>query len=644
MSNTGVKTKKQTQSDITSKPKETGLQELKRKHADNEAASDKKRKTEELYETKSSAEAHAKQRALAKQRKLAKPNANEIERAKKLWERLRRKSHVPKDERQKLVAELYQIITGKVKDFVFKHDSVRTIQTALKYATQEQRKQIAKELQGEYRTLVEGKYSKFLVAKILVQGDAETRFMVVQEFYGHVKRLINHPEASWILDDTYRQVATADQKSKLLREWYGAEFSVLRTAEGSKSKVNSDLVEILKQSPEKRQPILKHLHDMIKQLVSKRMTAFTMLHDAMLQYSLAISTGADGSLDAKSETVRDWIQQLVPDEEEDYDLLKNLAFTTSGCRVLTRALTMATAKDRRNMLKVYKDHIETVACDTNAIHVLLAMYEVVDDTRLVSKLVFPELLSQKLENKSDQRASIAAIAKHPIARAALLWPLVSEDGSAPKWLVKPGSTTELVMKEINEIKAAAETSKKQNETRKQELVQALLTTSDRGIFATIQHQARELVASPLGCQFMAEVLLHAEGDDKDITTARTEAQAAVANLAANKDSNENAISGSIAGGRMLKTLAQGGPYDPTTGKTKQVPWLNGFPEMLWQRIQPQLSQWATSPESFAVLALAENKRFGSRADLTKTLRKCKGLLEEASRTGNKGAEMLLPRL
>jgi len=44
----------------------------------------------------SSAEAHAKQRALAKERKAAKPNSDIIGRSKKIWERLRRKSHVPK--------------------------------------------------------------------------------------------------------------------------------------------------------------------------------------------------------------------------------------------------------------------------------------------------------------------------------------------------------------------------------------------------------------------------------------------------------------------------------------------------------------------------------------------------------------------
>ena len=129
--------------------------------------------------------------------------------------------------------ELFEIITGRVKEFVFKHDSVRVIQCALKYANPAQKKQIAEELGGSYRDLAESRYAKFLVAKLVMLGD-EVRDLIVQEFYGHVKRLIKHPEAGWIVDDIYRGAATAHQKAILLREWYGPEFVVF------KGKTNSE--------------------------------------------------------------------------------------------------------------------------------------------------------------------------------------------------------------------------------------------------------------------------------------------------------------------------------------------------------------------------------------------------------------------
>lgn len=61
-------------------------------------------------------------------------------------------------------------MTGHFKDFVFKHDAVRVVQTAVKYANLEQRKMIAKELKGDYRSLAESKYAKFLIGKLLVHG------------------------------------------------------------------------------------------------------------------------------------------------------------------------------------------------------------------------------------------------------------------------------------------------------------------------------------------------------------------------------------------------------------------------------------------------------------------------------------------
>jgi pumilio homology domain family member 6 len=80
------------------------------------------------------------------------------------------KSHVEKGERKELVKELFEIVTGRVKFLVFQHDAVRVIQCAIKYSTIEQRRAIARELKGEFKTLAEGKYSKFLIAKLLEKG------------------------------------------------------------------------------------------------------------------------------------------------------------------------------------------------------------------------------------------------------------------------------------------------------------------------------------------------------------------------------------------------------------------------------------------------------------------------------------------
>ncbi|KAJ9663791.1 Pumilio y domain member 6 [Coniosporium apollinis] len=546
----------------------------------------------------SSKEAHAKQKALAKERKAAKPNADSIIRSKKIWERLRRKSHVPKDERKQLVTELYEIVTGRVKEFVFKHDSVRVIQCALKYANLEQRKMIARELKGEYRSLAESRYAKFLIGKLLVEGDAEVRDLIIPEFHGHVRRLINHPEASWILDDIYRGIATPQQKAILLREWYGPEFAIFKTA--NKEDATADLSMTLEETPEKRKPIMSYLFGLINQLIQKKLTGFTMLHDAMLQYFLNIKPG--------SEEATEFLELLKGDEEGD--LLKNLAFTKSGSRVVCLALAYGSAKDRKNILKVYKDTIETLGYDNNGHKVLLAAFDVIDDTVLTSRSIFPELLGK---DAAAQPEKIVALANHLVGRIPLLYPIT---GPA-KSLFTDDAELKL-LDEIHEVRST--TSKKEPEIRRKELVRSL----SGPVLATIAAEAAQLAQSSFGCQLITEALLGCEGDKEAAVNA-------TADVAAGDPSAEDHIARSSHGGRMLKTLVLGGHYDPKTKKVTLVdPPLN-FHDALYERIKEHVLDWATGSSSFVVVNLLEAEGFSHREELVKTLKKNRKRLETAAK-------------
>lgn len=542
----------------------------------------------------SSKEAHAKQKVLAQERKASKPNADFIARTKKIWERLRRKSHVPREERKELVTELYDIITGRVKDFVFKHDSVRVVQTALKYANLDQRKMIARELKGEYRGLAESRYAKFLIGKMLVHGDEEIRDMIVPEFYGHVRRMIKHPEASWILDDIYRGIATPHQKAIMLREWYGAEFAIFKA--DNTAPITSNLADMLAQNPEKRTPIIRSLHDLINQLVQKKTTGFTMLHDAMLQYFLASKPG--------SEEATDFIELLKGDEEGD--LLKNLAFTKSGARLVCLALAYGSAKDRKHILKTYKDTIQTLAYDTHGHQVILAAYDVVDDTVLTSKAIFPELLGKDNASESQQEIILGYI-MHLNGRIPLLYLFAGK----AKWLLPDDDR--ILLDEIHGIRTT--TSKKEPETRRKELVRGLSIPC----LTTTAAQAETLLQTSFGCQFISEVLLGAEGEKK-------EALEVLANLA---KSNVEAFE-SPAAGRMLKALVFGGRFNPKTKVVDVVDPPLQFHDMLYAQIESQIVDWAIGPNSFVVLGLLEAQGFLHKDSALKILRKNQKLLERAA--------------
>ncbi|KAK4192613.1 armadillo-type protein [Podospora australis] len=606
-----------------------------------------------LEKGQTSRESHAKQKQLAQERKAAKPLADEVHRTKKLWERLRRKSHVPKEERQQLVDELFSIITGRIKDFVLKHDAVRAVQTAIKYSTPAQRKQIAKELQGAYAQLAESRYAKFLIGKLLVQNDTEIRDIIIPEFYGKVRKLINHSEASWILDDIYRGAATKEQKAHMLREWYGPEFALFRS--GNPGEATADLAQILANEPSKRSTVMKYLFDMTNNLIQKKMTGFTILHDAMLQYFL--------NLKPETDELKEFVEIIKGDENGD--LLKNMAFTKSGARLVCLLLARGSAKDRKQILKTYKDTFQLMCGDNNAHMIILTAYDVIDDTVLTSKAIFPELLGKNEEKGLEK---IVFLANDLNARITILY--LFEGQSKSLFPASHAYDLEL-LSEIHEIRKTA--SKKDSEIRRKELVAAMSPQ----LLAALAASPKELVATSFGCQFVADVLLSATGD-------KAVALEAIASTAAGEPTpvlSEGVdplypppphISLTPHGGKMFKTLIAGGRFDKETGAVKRVePPLN-FADLLYPVIKDHIVQWAVGPSSFTVLGLLEAPDFSSEKELLKILSsnkkklqtaansdettavagadaakskpKSKGVRPKAKSGGNQGARLLLEKL
>ncbi|KND90209.1 Pumilio homology domain family member 6 [Tolypocladium ophioglossoides CBS 100239] len=578
--------------------------------ADNKAA----KKTEGSTDAKefdrtglTSRESHAKQKQLAQERRAAKPLADEVQRTKRIWEKLRRKSHVPKEERQKLVEELFGIITGRCKDFVLKHDAVRAVQTAIKYSTPEQRKQIANELEGSYAQLAESRYAKFLIGKLLVQNDDEIRDLIIPNFYGKVRKLINHAEASWILDDISRTVATKEHKAILLREWYGPEFTLREMTRDTKP--TADLKEILGNEPSKRGPIMKSLLDMINSLIQKKMTGFTMLHDAMLQYFVNTQPG--------TEEFNEFLELIKGDESGD--LLKNMAFTKSGARLSCMLFAYGSSKDRKQLLKTYKDTFVLMSGDPYAHVIILTAYDVIDDTKLVAKSIFPELLGDKEEEVVQ---NVVGAVNNPNARTTILYLF---EGLSKSLFPASHAFDLEVLAEVHEIRKT--TSKKDEDLRRKELVAALSPQ----LLSVIAAAPSELTATAFGCQFVTDALL-SEAEDK------TKALEAIAQSAAGDPKEEPGedelssrphISRASFGGRMLKSLIQGGKFDKATSKVVQIEPPLEFSNVLYPVIKEYVMDWATGPSSFVVVGMMEAGDFGEVDALKKTLKKNKKSLEKA---------------
>ncbi|KAK6531371.1 pumilio domain member 6 [Arthrobotrys megalospora] len=538
-----------------------------------------------------SRESHAAQKKLATERKQAKPNADVIHRSKKIWERLRRKSHVPLDERKKLTDELFSIVTGRVKELVFKHDASRVIQTAVKYGSAERRQEIAKELKGEYLQLAESAYGKYLVVKLMHYGNAKTREMIIGEFYGHVRRLAKHKEACYVIDDAYREYATPKQKASIIREFYGVEYAIFK--DDSK---DASLKSLLEENPEKRPLIMKSLFELINQMVEKNMTFLTILHKAMLEYILNV----------KPETNE--ATELIEVVKEH---LGNISFSKDGAQVIMRCFAWGSAKDRKVMLKNLKPSIQELYADEHGCMVLLAVFDVVDDTVLVSKTAFPEIQA-KLDDGSA--------GTHAIARIPLLYPLLGRETK----LMHPQKIE--LLEDIDKVRAL--TSKKDPKVRQQELRKAL----SPALLKSVATHAVDLATTPLGCQFASEVIIFAEGD-------RSAAAEAIATLAEGEEAKDNKDLG-----RMLKNLVQEGFFN---NKTKEIQLSDPpveFYKYLIPKIESDLASWATGGNSYLIATLLESERVpeSEKAKVKKILsgKSEQAAIKSAKQAGNKGTELI----
>ena len=424
--------------------------------------------------------------------------------------------------------------------------------------------------------------------------DEEIRDMIVPEFYGHIKRLIRHPEASWVVDDVYRSVATKQQKGRMLQEWFGPEFTLLGNSDSC-----ADLTFILKERPEKRAPIMRHLKEMTNQFVQRKTSGFTMLHDAMLQYYLNVPSG--------SVQANEFIDMLKDDE--DGDCYKNLAFTPSGSHLVCLLLATTDAKNRKSILKAFKGVFKMLSEDKFGHRVSLAAYETIDDTVLTAKSIFSELLSKDMDPEARHKELLGQ-ATDLTCRIPLLYLFKAVK---PRSLLLPGDHE--IIQEVQERRNL--TSKKDPDQRRKELVKSISGPLLDLIFA----EARDLISNSFGCHLVIETLLGADGD-------KTAALTMIADLA----KIEPDLFDDPHAGRMLKALVSGGHWNTQTQSVDLVEPPLQFGDVLFTSIKKDIVSWARGPNSLILLSMLESKHFEKREELMLLLRENQAKL--AARDGN----------
>jgi len=302
------------------------------------------------------------------------PKKNEelISHAKVLWEKARAFKGVTPEERRQHNTRLIEHIEGKLVEIIYKHDASRMIQTCIKYGTKEQRDQIFVELKPKILDLAKNHYGHFLVYKML-KYMPDHRSTIVSVLKGQLRALLQHKDASMIVEAMYTQATNRLSKFALMTEFFGAEMTIY-----AKQKGVTCLKDILEQENEAKRPyILTNLRKNLEPILNKGVPIIrsTMVH------SLVLEIFSNDSFANQYEVMGDIKEVLV-----------EYVHTKEGAAVGVRCVDIANTKDRKVIMKGMKGYVHQTAKEEYGHVVVLRLLDVVDDSVFIIKSILNELL------------------------------------------------------------------------------------------------------------------------------------------------------------------------------------------------------------------------------------------------------------
>lgn len=313
------------------------------------------------------------QSELRKKRKLSEDENFELaSKALRVWNELR-DSRTEKLRREQLIDQLLAMLKDNLKNFVRKHDTARVIQSIVKHGNAAQRTVVFDELKDSVIEFSKMKFARFFVTKMSKYGNAQQRQYIVKSMYGHVKVLLRHAVASSVLETVYNEVANAQQRSELVQEYYGPEFSLF------KDEHTIHLHDaIVKMDETKSKKVIAHLKDELNNLCNKTAIKMSITHFLLREFYK----------NADSNDKHELSQSLA-------DKVVEILHTKDGSRAAIQCIWNGSAKERKVIVKSFKKLVPAIAKEEHGHYVLLALFDTMDDTKLLEKGIIEELFEKQ---------------------------------------------------------------------------------------------------------------------------------------------------------------------------------------------------------------------------------------------------------
>lgn len=495
-----------------------------------------------------------------------------------LWEKMRHRT-VSKEDRSRLVSEALKKMQGKISEIAVSHVSSRVLQTCVKHCTQDERTAVFVELRPHFSSLAINTYAVHLVTAMLDHASKEQLAECISSLHGKVASLLRHMVGSLAIEHAYN-LGNASQKQALLMELYSPELQLFKDLVTMKE---SRLEDIISKLQLQKSSVIRHMTSVLLPVMEKGILAHSIVHRALMEYL----TIADKS------SAADVIQHLPGPS------FIRMIHTKDGSRLGMLCIRHGSAKDRKKIIKGMKGDVEKIAADRFGSMVLVCILSVVDDTKLVSKIIIRELVKNLKELLVDQNARRPFLQLlHPdCSRYLSPDDLASLSLSIPSLKNKGEQDGEVAVEQDGDDDSDGniqlnEGGKKDSLKRRQELL------VDSGLaeklIDTCSEMADALLRSKYGKDVIYEVatggtdgVLHPTLDEK-----LHEFHEAIASVAAQpKDEGEEHILEYFHSSRVIRKLVLGCP---------------SFASILWEKaLKGNCATWAKGHSSKVITAFLE---------------------------------------
>uniref|UniRef100_A0ACD5WH05 Uncharacterized protein n=1 Tax=Avena sativa TaxID=4498 RepID=A0ACD5WH05_AVESA len=344
-----------------------------------------------------------------------------------LWEKMRLHD-VSKENRSKLVTEALRKMDGKYMEIAGNHVTARVLQTCVKWCSQPERDAIFVALQPHLLNLSRQKYAVFLVKKLIKLATKKQFAWFISSIHGKVASLLRHTIGAAVVDCAFQR-ATPPQRRSLLLELYSTELQLFKDLTEQKS---CSLLETISKLGLQKSSVRQYMTTIIQPILEKGIVEYSIVHTVILEYlTIADKTSA-------SDVIRQLIPHLtqgssvidldelsaVPEvptktkakkKRSSEPLLIRIMNTRDGLKLGLACLKHGSAKDRKKIIKSLKGHMMKLALSDFGCLFLVCLLSIVDDTKLVTKVVIQELtkqLKQLVFDKNGRRPLLQLL--HPL--------------------------------------------------------------------------------------------------------------------------------------------------------------------------------------------------------------------------------------